>query len=467
MKDCKSIYLYHLDYEIQTLFALNKTYSRETIYNAFMMVTKMAILLCEDSIIMPASNYFESDFAFSMLNEMNDSNFDSPEFLKLVSSSFNFNEIIEKKKIQHGEYFENYHYVDFVIPEKKVYLPGTLIKRKNSASLDIKKVWMSEEGQNRLVDMITKKYPNEFNSEKLGEIIYDVPNKLGGRAYISRYITPFFKPSEGNMYGMDNVINCFITKEYIRSFLDEYKAACLIDIPLVDASAVVPNEEGYTCISYKKYVTRLKKAKYKGKNALNYIRECNLEGLFEFKESDTWKFVSDEKYNDERIYISKQNDDKRNDRKGVIMNNKVFVVHGHDKIAKLEVELALKNAGLEPIVLSEQPNQGLTIIEKIEENTDVSYAVILYTPCDMGREKEEDPEKERPRARQNVVLEHGYLMGKLKRQRVSALVKGNVEVPSDISGIMYINMDDSGWKAELAKNMQAAGLDFDFAKFCI
>ncbi len=67
-----------------------------------------------------------------------------------------------------------------------------------------------------------------------------------------------------------------------------------------------------------------------------------------------------------------------------------------------------------------------------------------------------------PRARQNVVLEHGYLMGKLGRSKVCALVKGDVEIPNDISGVVYISMDDAGaWKFAVAKEMKAAGYDID------
>lgn len=68
-------------------------------------------------------------------------------------------------------------------------------------------------------------------------------------------------------------------------------------------------------------------------------------------------------------------------------------------------------------------------------------------------------------ARQNVVFEHGYLIGRLGRERVCALVKGNVETPGDISGVVYISMDDAGaWKADLAREMRATGLPVDMNK---
>lgn len=148
------------------------------------------------------------------------------------------------------------------------------------------------------------------------------------------------------------------------------------------------------------------------------------------------------------------------------MSNKVFIVHGHDELAVQEMARTLEKWGFEAIILHEQADQGLTIIEKIEKYTDVDYAVVLYTECDYGRAKEEAKEKERFRARQNVVFEHGYLISKLHRDHVCALVKGNVETPGDISGVVYVAMDSNGaWKMQLAKNMKAAGLNIDMDKF--
>jgi len=141
-------------------------------------------------------------------------------------------------------------------------------------------------------------------------------------------------------------------------------------------------------------------------------------------------------------------------------NRKVFIVHGHDENAKNEAAYFLSRADFEPIILHEQPSAGKTIIEKIEEYTDVCYGIVLYTECDLGHAKDE--KDEHPRARQNVVFEHGYLIAKLGRSHVTALVKGNVETPGDISGVVYTKMDTAGaWKNELANNMIKVGINFD------
>lgn len=91
--------------------------------------------------------------------------------------------------------------------------------------------------------------------------------------------------------------------------------------------------------------------------------------------------------------------------------------------------------------------------------------MVLYTPCDLGRAKEEKVDEEKSRARQNVAFEHGYLIGRLGRNKVSALVKGDIEKPGDISGVVYISMDDAGaWKTQLAREMKSAGLEIDMNK---
>ena len=143
----------------------------------------------------------------------------------------------------------------------------------------------------------------------------------------------------------------------------------------------------------------------------------------------------------------------------IARNNKVFVVHGHDNQAKSEVARVLQKLKLEPIILHEQANQGKTIIEKFEAHSDVGFAVVLLTPDDLGGTTENDLKK---RARQNVVLELGYFIGKLGRGRVCPLYKSEVELPSDLSGVVYVPMDGhDAWQMKLAKELKAAGFTVD------
>ncbi len=140
-------------------------------------------------------------------------------------------------------------------------------------------------------------------------------------------------------------------------------------------------------------------------------------------------------------------------------NKKVFVVHGHDDAAKEAVARFLQALGLDPIILHEQVSRSRTVIEKIEANSDVEFAVVILTGDDVGGKDGEDL---RPRARQNVIFELGYFFGHLKRARVCALKRGDIEVLSDISGVVYTEFDPKGaWKMELAREIKAAGITVD------
>lgn len=141
---------------------------------------------------------------------------------------------------------------------------------------------------------------------------------------------------------------------------------------------------------------------------------------------------------------------------------KVFVVHGHDDDAKEGTARFLKQLGLEPIILHEQASSGRTIIEKFETYSgDIAFAVVLITPDDIGCPKG-GPNEFKPRARQNVILELGYFMGRLGRDRVCALHRGGVELPSDYQGVIYVELDtDGAWKTKLAKELDQVNLPID------
>ena len=141
---------------------------------------------------------------------------------------------------------------------------------------------------------------------------------------------------------------------------------------------------------------------------------------------------------------------------------KVFVVHGHAEEPKQAVADFLRSGGLEPIILHQQPNEGRTIIEKFEKHSGVvGFAVVLLTPDDFGGPAGHS-EKTLPRARQNVILELGYFMGKLGRGKVCCLYVDGVELPSDYQGVLWLPYDDSRtWRNQLAKELSAAGIEFD------
>jgi len=143
---------------------------------------------------------------------------------------------------------------------------------------------------------------------------------------------------------------------------------------------------------------------------------------------------------------------------------RVFIVHGHDESAQNKAARFVEKLGFEAIILHEKASSGRTIIEKIEHYSDVGFAIVLYTPDDVGNVKSES-ENLNVRARQNVVFEHGYLIGKLGRENVSALVDGKLELPNDISGVVYISLDEgAAWQLQLAKEMKQSGYYIDMNK---
>lgn len=142
-----------------------------------------------------------------------------------------------------------------------------------------------------------------------------------------------------------------------------------------------------------------------------------------------------------------------------VAQTRVFIVHGHDTNRREAVARLVEKLGFKAVVLADQPDQGRTIIEKFEAHSDVDYAIVLMTPDDVGGAR---GGRSQPRARQNVVLELGFFIGLLKRHKVLALVAGDLETPSDISGVLYVPWDEAGaWKQRVAREMLAAGLPVD------
>lgn len=144
-------------------------------------------------------------------------------------------------------------------------------------------------------------------------------------------------------------------------------------------------------------------------------------------------------------------------------DRKVFIVHGRDEGARDKLVAFLRKVGLDPIVLDEIPSAGRTIIEKFEQTAStVGYAVVLLTPDDAGALK--DAGDQQDRARQNVIYELGYFAGKLGRGKVCLLQKGTIEIPSDLSGIVYVSLDKGDWQQRLASELKVAGMAIDPAR---
>ena len=139
---------------------------------------------------------------------------------------------------------------------------------------------------------------------------------------------------------------------------------------------------------------------------------------------------------------------------------KIFIVHGHNGEIKEALARVIENQGLQAIILHERANQGKTIIEKFERNSDVGCAICLFTADDVGKAK--DSSEQQSRARQNAVFEAGYFIGKLGRERVILLADEGVEIPSDLQGVLYIGTDD--WRFNVLKELKNLGYSIDYDK---
>ena len=115
---------------------------------------------------------------------------------------------------------------------------------------------------------------------------------------------------------------------------------------------------------------------------------------------------------------------------------------------------------MKAVILNEQSNHGQTIIEKLETEGSAAGAVCLFTADDEGKSRVEQSAK--PRARQNVVFETGYFIGRLGRENITILADKGIEIPSDLQGVVYTGTDN--WEFSLLKELRSMGYSIDFNK---
>lgn len=200
----------------------------------------------------------------------------------------------------------------------------------------------------------------------------------------------------------------------------------------------------------------------------NYEEETDFSDILESVKLSNFSDESCLKIQKSISYFNrKEKKNKNTIKNSIIIENaqkdKIFIVHGHNNELKLEVEKIINKLGIQSVILHEQPNGGKTIIEKFEKYSDVHYAVVILTADDIGKSKMEDDYKNR--ARQNVIFELGYFIGKLGRDNVMALCDKDIEIHSDISGFVYTEIDKNGyWKNELIRELRENGFKIDANK---
>ena len=183
--------------------------------------------------------------------------------------------------------------------------------------------------------------------------------------------------------------------------------------------------------------------------------ELNIDGLMQYIKSNIRKIADALDIKHLELQIQK-----------TILGNDVFIVHGHDETAKEKVARLIEKLELKPIILHEQPNAGKTIIEKFENHSSkIGFAIILLTPDDIFDIKGEGNNNKEKRARQNVILELGFFIGAIGRERTCVLYKEGVTIPSDYEGVLYIPMDkNDAWKMFLAREIKQVGIPVDLNK---
>ncbi|SKC61688.1 TIR domain-containing protein [Maledivibacter halophilus] len=167
-----------------------------------------------------------------------------------------------------------------------------------------------------------------------------------------------------------------------------------------------------------------------------------------------------------KLFPSKDTNDDIDKENFDVNNRQIFLVHGHNEAMKQTVARVAEKIDFNPIILHEKENKGRTIIEKFTDYSEVGFAIVLLSGDDLGGVKS-DPQTLKTRARQNVIFEMGYFIGKLGRDRVVVLYtpENDFEMPSDYSGVIYIEFDNKGvWKFELAKELKSCGYDVNLNK---
>lgn len=169
----------------------------------------------------------------------------------------------------------------------------------------------------------------------------------------------------------------------------------------------------------------------------------------------------------EDLSLSEQLEEHESKLTETVLSENVFIVHGHNEEMKQATARFVEKIGLKPIILHEQASSGRTIIEKFTDFSNVGFAIVNVSADDVGYAKDDKPENAKLRARQNVIFELGYFLGKLGREKVIALheTSEDFEILSDYQGVIYIPYDrNDTWKFSIVKELKAIGYDIDANK---
>ena len=398
------------------------------------IATRLALLYA-DEILIPAASYFETRVCRRIVFEL--SSVFNHGVIWLVGGAANIEEFIFKKLYQY----------DVKSPQYKEYTKTDLNglppfrTRFRSATRDIKIDWIRRLNAKQTVASIAE--GTRFIPPKDFERRWErVPDDLEERAFVVPYVAPLL--IEGDKHPtITNRLYYVINEAYFSSYVNEFQACTIDDLIYLASPHIVPSSGPR--IPFRKFLSEARKI-----GILNDIVNCHAGSLLTLKDDDRWvecmvRGMNQEMSDDKFITkIPERRESKP------MASLRSFIVHGHDEVAKLGLKDYLQNTLSlpEPIILHQQPNKGRTVIEKFEEcSEDVDVAFVLLTPDDIGGIPEGE---QRERARQNVIFELGFFVGRFGRRsgRIIVLHKGDLEIPSDLAGVVYI---------EISSGVESAG----------
>lgn len=389
--------------------------------NEARLATRLAVLWA-DEIVVPAASYFESEICRSVVTEHKD--LLELGIIILAGNAESLAEFIDKKLLSYparSRQSINYRSARRIV--------GTVpfVTRKSSATTDIKNDWLSTLHNDRLGK---KLYGSGIAVNPRLEMNWEeLPQRLELQAFTPLHAIQLLDVAGQNRV-FDHKVANLINASYFSSFTRDWSAGIVDELVYLGA--------GYDVTSYGNNVPyRLLVRLLRENWMLEKVTAISAVELIAIKKDPQWakiKLAAEQYTRDKAGYNQYCME--------TVPKMKVFIVHGHDHKLLYELKDYLQNTlGFEePIVLMQKPNMGRTIIEKFEDYADiVDAAVVLLTPDDFGGMTGEEASS---RARQNVIFELGYFVGKFGRRpgRTLLMTSGQLEIPSDLQGVIYIDV---------------------------
>ena len=132
-----------------------------------------------------------------------------------------------------------------------------------------------------------------------------------------------------------------------------------------------------------------------------------------------------------------------------VAEHKIFLVYANDLGMKDELSTFLSRVEISPIVLKESAASSISLMDELEKYDDVQYGIVMLNPDASG-------------ISESTIYELGLIVGKLGRNRVCGLVKNQIDILANYSGMSYVPVDPAGaWKFLLIKQLKDAGFDVD------